>query len=98
MTVMEDQEQGKFSARGRSELLERSKFGESSVGTNEEGSISAITVREKKVFDKSAASLTKKQPDLLENDHEVFLGYESGAVGILRLWLDGCESKMKLQY
>ena len=60
---MGDQDRGNMSARGRVELLERSRLGvEPSIdeGSKEEGCISAVAVREKRVFDKSATSMMKK--------------------------------------
>ena len=34
----------------------------------------------------------------MESDHEIFLGYESGAIGIIKIWLDCALEKPRLKY
>ena len=79
----EDQNNETDRSARRDTSLERKKPDGKAIN---EGNISAIAIREKKVFAKGSA--LKKSPDLMESDHEIFLGYESGAVGLLKIWLE----------
>lgn len=59
-----------------------------------EGNISALRVREKRVFDKRFHLLQPGQaPNLLESEHEIFIGYESGAIGLMKVWLEANGAK-----
>lgn len=87
--------------KNRTGSIERRKKEVDETGVQiQEGNITSIAIREKKCFDKNVQLLKPGEaPPFIENDHEVFIGYESGAVGLIKIWLEAISvTKQQLEF
>ena len=88
MTILSNQvEETKTDPKKKKKLQEAAEEGK--VGGD--GAITAITARDVKkagAQDINAMLMGGVQEAVQEMDHEVFVGYESGAIGLFKVWLE----------